>query len=145
MEDPDEQLIRRALGRRAPPKPGRTLADDVLRRVATGQQTADGRRAASQRWLTASWLATAAVSIEVLARLPWSDGARTLAWGLALVLVPLTYAAALWPDRALGMLVLCGRPLLGGPLNEPAAVSWARESAEKATAGAGPRAGRRRS
>jgi hypothetical protein len=123
MEDPDERLIRRTLGRRAPPKLGPTLADDVLRRVAAGRQAADGRRAAAQRWLAASWLATAAASIEVLARLPWSDAARTLAWGLAVVLVPLAYSAALWPDRALGLLVLCGRLLLGEPLNEPRAVS----------------------
>ena len=123
MEDPGERLIRRTLGRRAPPKPGPMLADDVLRRVAARQPAAGGRRGASRRWLMASWLMTAAASIEVLARLPWSDGARTLAWGLALVLVPLAYSAALWPDRALGFLVLCARPLLGGPLDEPAAAS----------------------
>lgn len=123
MEDPGERLIRRTLGRRAPPKAGPTLADDVLRCVAAGRQPADGRRVASSRWLAVSWFVTAAASVEVLARLPWSDGARTLAWGLALVLVPLTYSATLWPDRALGLLVLCCRPLLGGPLNEPAAGS----------------------
>jgi len=34
-----------------------------------------------------------------------------MAWGLALAVVPLTYAAALWPGRALGLLALWGETL----------------------------------
>jgi hypothetical protein len=123
MEDPDERLIRRALARRVPPKASPTLADDVLRRVTTGPPARDGRRAASRRWLTASWLATAAASIDVLARASWTDSLQTLAWALALALVPLACGAALWPARAGGLLVLCCRPLLEGALHEPAGVS----------------------
>ena len=122
MEEPAERLIRRALGRWSPPAPGPTLTDDVLRRVADEPPPKDGRRAAPRRWLAASWLLAAGASLEVLARLPWSDGTRAVAWGLALVLVPLAYSAALWPDRVRGLLVLCGRPLLGEPREGPHAV-----------------------
>jgi hypothetical protein len=131
MEDPDERLIRQTLGRCVPPTPSPTLADDVLRRVTTGPPARDRRRATSRRWLAGSWLATAAASIEVLARVSWSDGLQALAWGLALVLVPLAYGAALWPERAVGLLVLWGRPLLGGPLDAPAAVRPGSPSARR--------------
>lgn len=123
MEEPAERLIRRALGQWPPPTLGPTLPDDVLRRLADERQPAAGRRPAARRWLAASWLAAAGASLEVLARLPWSEGTRAMAWGLALALVPLAYSAALWPDRTLALLVLCGRPLLGGPPPEPRAVS----------------------
>jgi hypothetical protein len=123
MEEPAERLIRRALGQWPPPTPGPTLTDDVLRRVAEERQPEDGRRAAARRWLAASWLVAAGASLEVLAHLPWTEGTRAVAWGLALALVPLGYSAALWPGRALGLLVLCGRPLLGEPREGPHAVS----------------------
>ncbi len=138
MEGPGERLIRRTLGRRAPPKLGPSLADDVLRRVAAGQALADGRREAARRWLAAPWLMVAGASVAVLAHLPWSGGTRAVAWGLGLVLVPLAYSAALWPDRALGLLVLCGRPLLGEPPEEPRALSPGSPAARRRGPSASP-------
>jgi len=113
MEDPAEQLIRRALGRRPPPKLGSTLTRDVLRQVAAPQPpVVSGRRAVARRWLAgATWLAVAGASTAVLAHLEWASGTRAMAWGLALAVVPLTYAAALWPGRALGLLALWGETL----------------------------------
>jgi hypothetical protein len=116
MEDPTEQLIRRALGRRPPPRLGATLAHDVLQRVAERHPPAPAReRAPARRWLVVPWLAVAAASLAVLMNMGWSSGARAVAWGLALAVVPLGYLAALWPDWTLGILALCGSPLLAEP------------------------------
>jgi len=114
MEDPAEQLIRRALGRRRPPQLGPTLADDVLRRVAP-RPPALADRTAARRWLAVSWLSALGASLAVLAHLLWSAETRAVPWGLALALVPLTYSATLWPDRALVLLALCSGPLVGEP------------------------------
>jgi hypothetical protein len=121
MEDPAEQLIRRALGRRPPPRLGPTLAHDVLRRVAERHPPAGARgRSSARRWLALAWLVVAGASLAVLAQVEWWSGARALAWGLALGLVPVTYLVTLWPDRVLGVLALCGRPLLAEPRAAPA-------------------------
>jgi len=106
MEDPAEQLIRRALGRRPPPRLGSTLADDVLRRVAPPPPAVAGR-GASRRWLAVPWVMALGASVAVLAHLGCSTETRTVAWVLALAMVPLTYSATLWPDRALVLLALC--------------------------------------
>ncbi len=121
MEDPAEQLIRRAVGRCPPPKLGPTLVDDVLRRVVVPRRPAvSGGAAGAGRWLAAAtWLATGAACIAVLARMEWSSASRAVAWGLALAMVPLTYSATLWPGRLLGLLALCGGPVLGEPRDEP--------------------------
>jgi hypothetical protein len=113
MEDPAELLIRRALGRRPPPKLGPTLAEDVLRRVAESPPPAvSGRRAIARRWLAgAVWLAVAGASTAVLVHVEWAGGARAAAWALALAAIPLAYSATLWPDRALVLLALCGEAL----------------------------------
>jgi hypothetical protein len=127
MEDPAEQLIRRALARRPLPRRRPTFSENVLRRVAGAQRNAvpDGWAGARGRLVAASWLLIGAASIAVLTRLEWSSASRTAAWGLALALVPLAYSATLWPDRFLGLLALCGGPLLGtpreGPQDPPAA------------------------
>jgi len=121
MEDPSEPLIRRALARRPVPRLGPTFVEDVLRRVAGAERPAalDGR-AGTRRWLVAaSWLLTGAASVAVLAHLEWSSASRAVAWGLALVLVPLAYSATLWPDRVLGLLALCGGPVPEEPRDEP--------------------------
>ena len=121
MEDPAEQLIRRALGRRPPPAPRPTLVDDVLRRVAVPERPAASRgRPGARRWLAAaSWALTGVASVAVLAHVEWSGASRAVAWGLALAAVPLAYSATLWPDRLLGLLALCGGPVLGEPRDEP--------------------------
>jgi hypothetical protein len=107
MEDPAEELIRRALGRRPPPRLGPTLVHDVLGRV-----TPPPRPSVATGWRAVPWLAVAGASLAVLTHLEWSSGTRAIAWGLALAMVPLTYTATLWPERALGLLALCGGPLL---------------------------------
>jgi hypothetical protein len=122
MEDPAELLIRRALGRRPPPKPGPTLVDDVMRRVSVPARRAASGRAVPWR-LGVLWLTAAGASLAVLAHVPWSGAARTAAWGLALALVPLAYSAALWPDRILGLLALCGGPPPTEPREAPPAVT----------------------
>lgn len=121
MEDHADQLIRSTLGRRPPPKLGPTLADDVLRRVAVPRLPAfsSGRVAARRRLAAATWLLTAVASVTVLAHLEWSSGARALAWGLALAVVPLAYSATLWPRGALSLVALCGGPLVGESRGEP--------------------------
>jgi hypothetical protein len=119
MEDPAEQLIRRALGRRPPPKLRPTLADEVLRRVASRQPPAVPGVPAARWRLAVPWVAAAAASAALLAQLEWSSAARALAWGLALAMVPLTYSVALWPGRTLGFLVLWASPLLGEPREAP--------------------------
>jgi hypothetical protein len=141
MEDPAEQLIRRALGRRPPPKLGPTLADDVLRRVASPQpRGVSGGRAAARRFLAgATWLVAAVASVAVLAHLEWSSGARAVAWGLALAMVPLAYSATLWPDRALALLALCGGTLLGASYEEPRAVSPGSPGGRRRCSSASPR------
>lgn len=121
MEDPAEQLIRRALGRRPPPRLGPTFVEHVLRRVVAGEQRAAVRgRAGARRWLAAAvWLLTGAASVAVLADLEWSRASRAVAWGLALAMVPVAYSATLWPGRLVGLLALCGGPLLSGPGEPP--------------------------
>jgi hypothetical protein len=121
MEDPAEQLIRRALGRRPLPQLGPTLADDVLRRVAPRPLALAGRTAA-RRWLAVSWLTALGASVAVLTHLVWSAETRAVPWGLALALVPLTYSATLWPERALVLLAWCSGPLVGEPRDEPKVV-----------------------
>jgi hypothetical protein len=129
MEDPAEQLIRRALGRRPPPELGPTLARDVMRRVAERHPPAVVReRAPARRWLAVPWLLVAAASLAVLVHLEWSSGARAVAWAVALGLVPLTYLVTLWPDRALSVAALCGGPLLAEPQEAPPAVTPASPS-----------------
>ena len=141
MEDPAEQLIRRALGRRPPPRLGPTLAEDVLRRVATPRgPAASGGRGAARRWLTvATWLAVAGASTVVLAHLEWTGGARAAAWALALAVVPLTYSATLWPDRALLLLARCGGPFLGPLPEEPKVVSPGSPAGRRRGSSASPR------
>jgi len=115
MDDPAEQLIRRALGRRPPPTLGPTLVDDVLQRVAGAEPTAEsGVKAGARKWIAAAvWLPTVAACVAVLAPLEWSGSSRAVAWGLALALVPLSYSAALWPGGFVALLALCGGPLPG--------------------------------
>jgi hypothetical protein len=122
MEDPAEQLIRRALGGRRPPQLGPTLADDVLRRVAPRPLATAGRTAA-RRWLAGTiWLAVVGASLAVLAHLGSATETTAVAWGIALAMVPLAYSATLWPERALVLLALCGGPLVGEPRGEPQVV-----------------------
>ena len=141
MEEPAEQLIRRALGRRPPPKLGPTLAEDVLRRVpAPRRPAASGGRAATRRWLAgAAWLAVVGASTAVLAHLEWAGGARAAAWALALAVVPLAYSATLWPDRALLLLVRCGGPFLGPLPEEPMVVSPGSPEGRRRGSSASPR------
>jgi hypothetical protein len=120
MEDPAEQLIRRALGRRPPPKLGPTLVDDVMRRVTVPPQSAAPGRGGPW-WLAIPWLTAAGASMLVLAHLEWSGIARTVAWGLALAVVPLAYSATLWPGGALRLLALCSGGFLAAPREEPRA------------------------
>ncbi len=122
MEDPAEQLIRRALGRRPPPRLGPTLVDDVLQRVVVpGRPPASGR---AVPWrLGVLWLTAAGASLAALAHVEWSGGTRAVAWALALAAVPLAYSATLWPDRILGLLALCGGPLPTEPREAPPAVT----------------------
>jgi hypothetical protein len=54
----------------------------------------------------------------VLAHLEWSGIARTVAWGLALAVVPLAYSATLWPGGALRLLALCSLGSLGARREE---------------------------
>jgi hypothetical protein len=110
MEEPAERLIRRALGHWPPPTLGPTLPDDVLRRVAARRPSAAADRPAA-RWVAVPWLVATGASVAVLAHLEWSSGTRAIVWGLALALVPLAYSAALWPDRVIAFLVLCGEAL----------------------------------
>ncbi|HSD66419.1 MAG TPA: hypothetical protein VLF95_06950 [Vicinamibacteria bacterium] len=127
MVDPGEHLIRRALRRTPPPEVRATLADDVLRRVASCRPgRASGGRPA--RWrLAVPWLAVAGASVAVLVHLELSSGARAVAWGLALAMVPLAYSATLWPGGAARLLALWGRSLLGEPTGSPAPGSLRRE------------------
>jgi hypothetical protein len=113
MKDTAEPLIRQALGRRPPPTLGPTLVDDVMQRVvASPLPAAPGGRAAARQWLAAAtWSVTGVASVAVLAHLEWSSGSKAVTWGLALAMVPLTYAAALWPHRALGLLAVWGETL----------------------------------
>jgi hypothetical protein len=115
MEDPEEQLIRRALGRRRPPTLGPTLADDVLRRVASGGTPATGGRRPAPARLVVPWLAVVGASAAVLAHLPWSSGARAVGRALALILVPVAYSLTLWPARTLALVTVCGAALLADP------------------------------
>jgi len=121
MHDPAEPLIRRALRRRPPPRLGPAFAEEVLRRLVADQQRAVPRgRAAARRGLAvATWLLAGVASVAVLAHVEWSTGPRALAWGLALVAVPLAYSATLWPGRFLALLALCGGPLPGGASEQP--------------------------
>jgi len=113
MEDPAEELIRRALARRPPPSLGPTFADDVLRTVAVAERALQrGGSRARRRLAAAIWLLAAAASVAVLANLPWSGTSRALAWLFGLVLVPVAYSATLWPRRFLGVLALCGGSVL---------------------------------
>jgi hypothetical protein len=143
MEDPAEQMIRRALGRRPPPRLGPTFAEDVVRRVATRKHVLPGR-AGARRWLAAAtWLLAGGASVAVLVHLEWSSPSRVVAWGLALAMVPVAYAATLWPGRILGVLALCSAPLLGEPREPPPARGGGRGSdgaapARRAGGGPGP-------
>ncbi len=121
MEDAVEQLIRRAVGRRPLPRPGPRLVDDVLRRVAVAERAALERGGARgrRRLAAAIWLPAAAASVAVLANVEWWSASRTLAWGVGLLLVPMTYSATLWPRRFAALLALGSRPLPGGSLGEP--------------------------
>ncbi len=121
MDDPAEPLIRRALGRRPPPRLGPAFAEEVLRRLAAGQQQAvpQGTAAARRGLAVATWLLAGVASVAVLAHVEWSSASRAVAWGLALAAVPLAYSATLWPSRFLALLALCGGPLPGGPREEP--------------------------
>ena len=127
MEDPAEQLIRRALGRRPPPTLGPTFAEDVVRRVAATSRPVTSGRGASW-WLAIPWLAAAGASVAVLAHLEWSGPTRAVAWGLALGMVPLAYSATLWPRGALSLLALCGGPLPGKAREGPPPVTPASPS-----------------
>ncbi len=121
MEDSVEQLIRRAVGRRPPPRPGPNLVEDVLRRVAIAERAAleRGGVRARRRLAAAVWLLAAAASLAVLANVEWSGASRAAVWGLGLLMVPLAYSATLWPDRFLSLLSWCGGPLPGRPTEAP--------------------------
>jgi hypothetical protein len=108
MEDAAERLIRRALGRHPAPRLSPAFTVDDLGRLAADERV--GRPRAAARWTAAaSWLAVGAASLVVVAHVESSSVSRGLAWGFALLLVPLAYAAALWPRPFLALLAPCGR------------------------------------
>jgi len=110
MEDPADELIRRALVRRTAPSLRPTFVEDVLKAVAVAERGPRERRATPlrRRLAAAVWLLAAAASVAVLANVEWSSASRSVAWGAGLVLVPLAYSAALWPRRFAAVLALCG-------------------------------------
>ena len=116
MADSVEQLIRRAVGRRPPPRPGPRLVDGVLRRVAVAERAALERGAARprRRLAAAIWPLAVAASAAVLANVEWSSAARAVAWNLGLLLVPMTYAATVWLAGT-GVPGGAGEPRHGGP------------------------------
>jgi hypothetical protein len=108
MDDPAEQLIRRALGRRPPPTLGPRFADDVLARVHAAGRHADSVAATGRRWTAvATWLLAGTASLAVLSHVGWPALSGALGWGLALAMVPLSYSVALWPGRFVCLLALC--------------------------------------
>jgi hypothetical protein len=109
MQDPADQLIRRALARRPPPTPGPAFVEDVLRSVATGEPLVDGPGARVRRGLAAAvWILAAAASTAVLASMEWSSASRTVAWGFGLLLVPTAYSVTLCPGAFAALLATFG-------------------------------------
>lgn len=85
----------------------------MLLRLAERERELDSRhRAGARLWLGAYWLAAALGTLWVLTRLPWPDGAGSVAWGVAVLAVPAGFMVSLWPEQARECLQLCARPLL---------------------------------
>lgn len=116
MSVPDEKAdaaIRDLLSRF--PRPGlrSDLSSEVLRRVSERERAQERQRRVGARLaLGTYWLVATLASVWILAPLPWPEWAAPVAWGVALVLAPLGYAFALFPERLRAGLALGLRPLL---------------------------------
>lgn len=116
---PDEKTdaaLRDLLLRRKRPEPPLDLAGHVMRRVAEQEQEAERRvasrpSAVARVVLSAYWLSAAAACISILERAPLPAWAAPSLWGLAVLAVPVSFAAALWPGSARAWLAAGVRPL----------------------------------
>ena len=112
MSVPDEKAdaaIRGLLSRYPRPALGSDFSSGVLRRVSEHEREGVRQRHVAARLLLgAYWLAATLASVWILARLPWPEWAAPVAWGVALVVSPIGYAVALFPERARAS--ACPRP-----------------------------------
>jgi hypothetical protein len=112
-EDETDAAIRGLLSCYPRPALGSDFWSGVLRRVSERERVLEQQRRAGARLaLGAYWLAATLASVWILARLPWPEWAAPVAWGVAVVVAPVGYAIALFPERARAWLALGIRPLL---------------------------------
>lgn len=106
-----ESYLRAELARHPRPVVASGLATRVVVRVAERDRLLRPRPRRARVLLGAYWLATALACASILARTPLPDWGASILLGLAVVLAPLGYAAALWPAQARAWLTAALRPI----------------------------------
>jgi hypothetical protein len=114
MSDPTEEILRRTFAALPRPQCSVRLAADVSRMVTTRQPPDPQRGRVGPRVVIAGyWLLAALASASICRGLSWPGWSTTALWALACLIVPLAYAATLWPRHAVSWTRVFLAPLIG--------------------------------